>query len=155
MDGKEASILIGDKIPVVTTTTNNNVSVTNVSYIDVGVNLNFTPKVQKDDELMIDLKTQINSLGDVNAQGYYDIKAREVNSSIQAKIGQTVFLGGLITKSDRDNLAKVPGLSSIPLLGRLFQSSEKSKDETELIVTITPRWNDAVSIMNTNAPDTK
>ncbi|HBE77776.1 MAG TPA: hypothetical protein DDW65_08320 [Firmicutes bacterium] len=148
VDGKEASITIGDKIPIeTTTTTGGDLAVTSVSYIDVGVKLNFTPRVQKDDELMIDLKTQINSLGEKGIK-YYNITAREVDSLIQAKIGQTVFLGGLITQADREQLSKVPVLSSIPILGRLFQSSEKSKDETEIIVTITPRWNDAVNIMN-------
>ncbi len=149
VDGKEASILIGDKIPIETTTKNNDgtETVTNVSYVDVGVKLNFTPKVQKEDELIIDLKTQINSIGEKNIK-YYNITAREVNSSIQARIGQTVFLGGLITRKERESLAKIPGFGDIPLLGGLFKRTEKSIDETEVILTITPRWNDSISILS-------
>jgi type II secretory pathway component GspD/PulD (secretin) len=153
LDGKEASILIGQKVPVVTTTTTtttNTVSTYNMNYLDVGVKLNFTPRVQKDNELIIDLKTQISSLGDMDPKGYYTINSREVNSIIQAKIGQTVFLGGLITKNDQDNLRKVPVLSNIPLIGKLFQSSDKSNEDNELIITITPKWNETINISNTN-----
>ena len=117
-----------------------------MTYLDAGVKLIFTPRVQKDDELIIDLKTQINSLGNKNGD-YYIIGTRELASSIQVKIGQTVFIGGLITKDDQETLSKMPGLSSIPLLGKLFQNNLKSKDETELIVTITPRWSDTVSVL--------
>jgi Type II secretory pathway, component PulD len=153
MDGKEASILIGNKVPVVTTTTTNGVSTTNVSYIDAGVKLNFTPRVQSGDELIIDLRTQINSLGNKSGD-YYMIGAREVDSSIQAKIGQTVFIGGLITQDERESLSKVPILGSIPLLGLLFQNNQNSNDTTELIVTITPRWSDTVSMLKVE-PESK
>jgi type IV pilus assembly protein PilQ len=147
IDGKEASILIGNRVPVVTTTTTNGVSTTNVNYIDAGVKLNFIPRVQNGDELIIDLKTEINSLGNKSGD-YYIIGARQVDSSIQAKIGQTVFIGGLITQDERENLSKVPILGSIPLLGLLFQNKQNSNDKTELIVTITPRWSDTVSVLN-------
>jgi type II secretory pathway component GspD/PulD (secretin) len=148
IDGKAASILIGDKVPVVNRDKDGNET---VEYLDVGVTLNFTPWVQYNDDIRIDMKTQVNSLGE-KTDGYYTISAREVSSKLQAEIGETLFIGGLITSEDRVTLSKTPFLSSIPLLGKLFQHSEKSKDETELIVTITPRWTHTVQINNLNTP---
>lgn len=145
VDGKEASILIGDKIPIITKETSGDTTTEIVNYLDVGVRLNFTPWLQQQDEVAIDLKTQVNSLGEKNDQGYYKIQAREMNSRVQVKIGETLFLGGLISQTERDSLAKIPLLSDIPLLGQLFRRSEKIKDDTELIVTITPRLNNSVS----------
>jgi type II secretory pathway component GspD/PulD (secretin) len=154
VDGKNASILIGDKIPVINRDKDNNET---VEYLDVGVKLNFTPWVQYDDDIRIDMMTQVNSLGEKNGD-YYTISAREVNSKLQARIGETLFIGGLITSEERNTLMQTPGLSRIPLFGKLFQHSEKLKDESELIVTITPRWTHAVQINNhdnQNPPEVK
>lgn len=144
VDGKPASILIGDKVPLETKDTDGNISVT---YQEVGVKLNFTPWVQQDDDIRLDLMTQVNSLGEKIGNNY-TIKAREVSSRIQAKIGETIFIGGLISQEERNTLSKVPVLAEIPLLGKLFRYNEKAKEETELIVTITPRWTNSVQIKN-------
>lgn len=140
MDGQEASILIGEKVPFETKDKDDNITVT---FMDVGVKLIFTPRVQQGNEVFFDLKTQVNSLGEKTGN-YYIIGAREVSSKIQARIGETVFLGGLITKEERETLSKVPGLGDLFLIGKLFQRKDKSKEDTELIITITPKWNESV-----------
>ena len=145
VDGKEASILIGDKVPVEMSNTSGSVITTSIQYVEVGVKLIFTPWMQNDKEMLIDLKTQVNSIGEKVGNAYI-IGAREVNSSIQAQIDETVFLGGLITQKERDNISKVPGLSELPFLGKLFQNEEKTTEETEIILTITPRWNRSVNM---------
>lgn len=145
VDGKEAFILIGDKVPVEITSASGGVITTTVQYIEVGVKLIFTPQVQNDSELFIDLKTQVNSIGEKVGNAYI-IGAREVNSSIQAKIDETVFLGGLITQKERESISKVPGFGDLPLFGKLFQNKEKTTEETEIILTITPRWNHSVDL---------
>ncbi|HYH04533.1 MAG TPA: secretin N-terminal domain-containing protein [Bacillota bacterium] len=146
VDGKPASILIGDKVPLETKDADGNISVT---YQEVGVKLNFTPWVQQTDDIRLDLMTQVNSLGE-KVGNNYTIKAREVSSRIQAKIGETLFIGGLISHEERNTLSKVPVLADIPLLGKLFRNTEKAKEETELIVTITPRWTHSIQIKNNN-----
>jgi type IV pilus assembly protein PilQ len=145
VDGKEASILIGDKVPIEISNVSGGVVTTTVQYVEVGVKLIFTPLVQNDTELLIDLKTQVNSIGEKVGNAYI-IGAREVNSSIQAEIDQTVFLGGLISQKERENISKVPGLGDLPLLGKLFQNIEKTSEETEIILTITPRWNKTMDL---------
>jgi type II secretory pathway component HofQ len=102
-----------------------------------------------DNEIGIDLKTQVSSLGNIEKIGdvnYYIIGNREVKSKVQAKIGETIFLGGLITQAERESFQKIPFLGDLPVLGKMFQNKEKSKDEKELIITITPRWNQPVKL---------
>ncbi|HOJ78179.1 MAG TPA: secretin N-terminal domain-containing protein [Bacillota bacterium] len=142
VEGKEASILIGDKIPVENRDKDGNIT---VEYIDVGVKLVLTPWMQQDNEISIDLKTEVNSVGEKNGN-YFRIGARELRSKIQTKIGETIFLGGLITQEDRKNLMKVPVVGELPLFGNLFRYSQKTQEETELIITITPRWNNSINI---------
>ena len=137
VDGEKASILIGEKVPFETKDKDGNITIT---FIDVGVKLIFTPKIQQGDELVFDLITQVNSIGDKTGNSYI-IGAREVSSKIQARIGETVFLGGLITQQERETLMKVPVLGDIFLLGKLFRRSDTTKEDTELIITITPKWN--------------
>ena len=137
LNGKEALILIGDKVPVETKDKDGNLTMT---YLEVGVKLSFTPWVQKVDEVLLDLKTQFNSLGEKTGS-YYLINAREVSSRLQAKFGETVYLGGLISQKERKAFSKIPYLGDLPLLGKLFQRTEKSHEETELILTITPKLN--------------
>ena len=143
LDGKEATILIGNKVPVETKDSSGN---TVVNYLEVGVKLSFTPRVQHGDEIAIDIKTQVNSLGE-KVNNYYIIGAREVTSRIQAKNGETVFLGGLISQEERDSLMKVPVLGDLFLIGKLFQFNDRNKEQTELIISITPKWNDSVNLI--------
>ena len=145
VDGKEASILIGDKVPIEMSSTSGSVITSSVQYVEVGVKLIFTPRMQNESEMLIDLKTQVNSIGEKVGNAYI-IGAREVNSSIQAKIDETVFLGGLITQKERESISKVPGLGDLPLFGKLFQNKEQTTEETEIILTITPRWNKPVDL---------
>lgn len=153
VDGKEASILIGDKVPIEMSSTSGSVITSSVQYVEVGVKLIFTPKMQNENEILIDLKTQVNSIGEKSGNAYI-IGAREVNSSIQAKIDETVFLGGLITQKERESISKVPGLGDLPLFGKLFQNKDKTTEETEIILTITPRWNRLIDL-STSATGTK
>ncbi len=137
MNGQESSIVIADQIPIETSDEDGNI---NVNYVDVGIKLNFTPIVQKGDELFLDLNTQVSSLGDKMGSSYKIIN-KEVKSRIQAKIGETVFLGGLISQEEQNNTSKVPILSRIPLIGKIFKTEYKQQTESELIITLTPRWN--------------
>jgi type II secretory pathway component GspD/PulD (secretin) len=150
IDGKEASILIGDKIPVIKEITETTISRTaTIEYIDVGVKLIFTPRIQQNDEVTIALKTQVNTLGEKDpTTGYYIIGAREVSTNVQAKLNETVFIGGLISQEEREKLMKIPILGNIFVIGTLFRHKEKVKTETELIITITPRWTTSINLAN-------
>jgi len=150
IDGKTASIMIGDQIPIETTDKDAEGDIEKtVTYKDVGVKLNFTPRIQQNDELQLDFKTEVSSLGEKMGENY-KIGTREATSCLQVKIGETIVIGGLISEKERENLMKVPILGDLFLLGKLFQRTEKEKEKTELIITITPRWNQGVMPENVN-----
>ncbi len=141
---EKATILIGDKIPVVTTTAGSNGFVSeNISYQDVGLKLEVEPIVSPDDEVAIKLGLEVSSVaGEVRTTGgslAYQIGTRNANTTLRLRDGETQLLGGLISKSDRNSSNRIPGLGDLPVAGRLFSSTKDDVQNTELVLAITPR----------------
>lgn len=141
---EKAKILIGDKVPVVTTTTNATGSVSeNISYLDVGIKLDVESVVSPDDEVLIKLGLEVSTLAKevrTSSGGLaYQIGTRNANTVLRLRDGETQLLGGLISNEDRSSSNRVPGLGDLPVLGRLFSSQKDDLQRTELILAITPR----------------
>lgn len=141
---EKATILIGDKVPVITTTAGSTGFVSeNVNYLDVGLKLEVEPIVSPDDEVTIKLGLEVSSLaGQVRTAGgsvAYQIGTRNANTQLRLRDGETQLLGGLISNEDRTNSNRVPGLGDLPLAGRLFSSQKDDVQRTELVLAITPR----------------
>lgn len=141
---QKATILIGDKVPVITTTAGANGFVSeNVSYLDVGLKLDVEPTVSPDDEVAIKLGLEVSALaGEVRTAGgsvAYQIGTRNANTTLRLRDGETQVLGGLISNEDRATANRVPGLGDLPLAGRLFSSQKDDSRRTELVLAITPR----------------
>jgi len=141
---EKATILIGDKIPVVTTTAGSNGFVSeNISYQEVGLKLEVEPIVSPDDEVAIKLGLEVSSVaGEVRTTGgslAYQIGTRNANTTLRLRDGETQLLGGLISKSDRNSSNRIPGLGDLPVAGRLFSSNKDDVQSTELVLAITPR----------------
>jgi general secretion pathway protein D len=141
---EKATILIGDKIPVITTTAGSNGFVSeNVSYQDVGLKLEVEPIVSPDDEVSIKLALEVSTLaGQVRTTGgslAYQIGTRNANTTLRLRDGETQLLGGLISRDERSSSNRVPGLGDVPLAGRLFSSQKDDNQRTELVLAITPR----------------
>lgn len=141
---EKATILIGDKVPVITTTAGASGFVSeNVNYLDVGLKLEVEPIVSPDDEVTIKLGLEVSSLaGQVRTAGgsvAYQIGTRNANTQLRLRDGETQLLGGLISNDDRSNSNRVPGLGDLPLAGRLFSSQKDDVQRTELVLAITPR----------------
>ncbi|QHE86656.1 cohesin domain-containing protein [Hydrogenophaga sp. BPS33] len=141
---EKATILIGDKVPVITTTAGTGGFVSeNVNYLDVGLKLEVEPIVSPDDDVTIKLGLEVSSLaGEVRTAGgsvAYRIGTRNANTQLRLRDGETQLLGGLISNEDRTNANRVPGLGDLPLAGRLFSSQKDDVQRTELVLAITPR----------------
>lgn len=141
---EKATILIGDKIPVVTTTAGSNGFISeNISYQDVGLKLEVEPIVSPDDEVAIKLGLEVSSVaGEVRTTGgslAYQIGTRNAATTLRLRDGETQLLGGLISKSDRSSSNRIPGLGDLPVAGRLFSSNKDDVQNTELVLAITPR----------------
>ena len=143
-NNEKAKILVGDKVPIITTTSTANVGISeSVTYVDVGLKLDVEPRVTLDNFVNIKVGLEVSSLGEKtvtnNGATVYTIGTRNANTVLRLKHGETQILAGLILDDERKNASKLPGLGDIPLLGRLFSSQEDRKSKTEIVLAITPR----------------
>jgi general secretion pathway protein D len=152
LDNKQAKVNIGDKVPILLsstttqpisgTTTGVPTITTNVEFKDVGIKLTVKPKVDLSNDVTLELNLEVTSLGDLvdlgNNVKQFRFGNRTAETVLNVKNGETVVIGGLIRDEDRVNYNKIPGLGDIPLLGKLFSGTDKTKQKTDVILTITP-----------------
>jgi general secretion pathway protein D len=141
---EKAKIHIGDKLPVFTTTSTANVGVSaSVNYLDVGLKLDVEPSVYLHDEVGIRVGLEVSRVVQQIAgpQGAvaYQIGTRSAATVLRLKNGETQVLAGLINDEERASANKLPGLSRIPILGRLFSNNRDDRNKTEIVLLITPR----------------
>lgn len=134
LDGKEAKILSGSKIPIRERTDE---GVETIKYMDVGLSMIITPRLSSDEVITMDVYVTIDSLGEELIQGYPVINSREEKVIIRANLGETVVIGGLITSEDVENIRKIPFLADIPIFGKLFQFTHTKTKKTEIVILLT------------------
>jgi general secretion pathway protein D len=142
----KAKVHIGQKLPVFTTTTNFTGSTSvaaSVSYLDIGLKLDVEPTIQLDNDVVIKIGLEVSNLiRQVTGPGgttAYEIGTRNTATVLRLADGETQVLAGLINDEDRKSAAGVPGLSRIPVLGRLFGTTTDTRNKTEVVLLITPR----------------
>jgi general secretion pathway protein D len=141
---EKAKVLIGDKVPIITTTTGQIGFVSDtVSYLDVGLKLEIEPTIYANDEVAIKLALEVGSLaGQIKTNSgtvAYQISTRNASTALRLKDGETQLLAGLLSKEDRTSASRVPLAGDVPVLGRLFSSQLDDGSRTELVLAITPR----------------
>lgn len=151
----KANILIGDRVPVITTTSTANVGVSEaVSYLDVGLKLEVEPHVFLDSEVGVKVSLEVsNIVREVRSRSgtlTYQIGTRLATTNLRLKDGETQVLAGLISDEDRRSAVGLPWLLDLPLLGRLFSSERSDRSKTEIVLLITPR---VVRNLVTESPD--
>lgn len=139
-----ARVMIGDKIPVITTTTGTGGFISeSVNYLDVGLKLEVEPTVYADDEVSMKLALEVSSLGSQvrSSTGTiaYQIGTRNATTTLRLRDGETQLLAGLISREDRSASNRLPGVGDLPVLGRLFSSDRDESNRKELVLAITPR----------------
>jgi general secretion pathway protein D len=101
------------------------------------VNIDVTPRVHHDGEVTLALKLEVSSLGPL-FQNNPTFRSRTVNSTIRLRDGETNVLAGLITDEERTSLTGIPGLSDLPVIGRIFSRNRIEATETDIVMTLTP-----------------
>jgi general secretion pathway protein D len=150
LNNHETTIKVGDKIPVVQNyitsglgtvngTNPSNLNVGAVQYIDTGVLLDVTPRVNPGGLVYLNIQQVVSKPTSQDQFGNFTIANRALSTQVAVQSGQTVLLGGLIQQSDINTDNGVPFLNRIPVLGRLFGTTNRNHDRKELIVLITPR----------------
>jgi len=141
---EKAKVLIGDKVPIITTTTSQTGFVSDsVSYLDVGLKLEIEPTIYANDEVLIKLALEVGSLASqiktTSGTVAYQISTRNASTALRLKDGETQLLAGLLSKEDRTSANRIPLVGDVPVLGRLFSSQLDDGSRTELVLAITPR----------------
>ena len=138
----KAKVLIGDRVPVITVTTNNGVSSDSVNYVDVGLKLDVEPNVYLDDEVAIKINLEVSSvvkeITSKSGTTAYQIGTRNAATVLRLQDGETQVLAGLISDEDRVTANKVPGIGDLPMLSRLFGSQQDDITRSEIVLSITP-----------------
>jgi len=118
------------------------VPITSFTYQNVGINIDIEPRVHHNKEISLKLKVEISSLaGTVSAGGGLTqpiIGTREIDTTIRLKDQETNLLAGLIREEERKSMSGVPGLSDIPVVKRLFGTTETNIQQTDIVLTLTP-----------------
>jgi general secretion pathway protein D len=136
----QAQINISQSIPYVTsqTTDLNNGTISNYSFLDVGIVLTVTPRITSNGYVTMDVTQTANDLVSYTSFNAPIVNQREAQTTASVKDGETIVLGGIMNTSFGSTVSKVPILGDIPLIGNLFKSTSRTKKKTELLVFLTP-----------------
>ena len=152
-EGEKGKILIGQSVPIATTSftpfsgTGTDSSaysgiggqpLTSFNYQEVGIKIEVEPRVHHNGDISLKLKLEVSSIVDNKAGFQPVIGKRTVETVLRVKNGESVMIAGLLKDTERTSLNGIKGLADIPLLGRLFSSTKKEMEQTDVMMTITP-----------------
>ncbi|KYZ76448.1 type II and III secretion system protein [Anaerosporomusa subterranea] len=136
LDGKQARIMVGDRIPVLVERTENNKTTTTIEYVDAGIKLSYTPRINENGLITAAVRTEVSTPTLVPEMKAYRITTREAETTVRMKDGETIVIGGLIGSDESKQFSKIPGLGDLPILGALFRNTNQTKNETEVIIIL-------------------
>jgi len=145
MNNQTASIAVGNQIPINQTSVNTGIgtatSYSQVTYLSTGVILNVQPRINPGGLVYMNISQEVSQADKSTplVNGNPAISQRKLATQVAVQSGQTVLLGGLIEQAEGNTDTGIPGINRVPVLGRLFGNTSRSRNRTELIVLITPR----------------
>ncbi|XDD44217.1 type II secretion system secretin GspD [Leptospira sp. WS60.C2] len=147
LDNQEAEINVGQDVPVRTQNRNaglggdNAVTVANFEYRPTGIKLKFTPHINKNNRITLDLYQEIKNVAGISSEatgGNPTFNKRDIKTTIVVDNIQTIVIGGLLSNDKQKKVQKIPILGEIPLLGTLFRRTTNQNRKTNLMVFLTP-----------------
>jgi general secretion pathway protein D len=144
-EGKTAQARFGQRVPVpvtifapIATGGVPQQPITSFQYENIGVNIDITPRTHHNNDVTLDLKVLVSN---ISGTGFGDLPTfgnREINTTIRLRDGETNMLAGLISDNERHSLSGIPGLSDIPVIGRLFGHTQTTTEQSDIVLTLTP-----------------
>jgi pilus assembly protein CpaC len=143
INGKPASFLSGGEFPYPMVQGGAGVGAVTIAFREYGIKINFLPVITPRGTIRLQVSPEVSALDYANAVTFegFTIPAlttRKITTEVELASGQSFVIAGLLDNELTETLNKMPGLANIPLLGKLFQSRSRSKDNTELLVMVTP-----------------
>ena len=146
VDGETAQAEFGERVPVPITTFTPIATggiaqqpVTTFQYENIGVNIQVTPRVHHNNDVSIALEVRLSTISGTGFGGLPSFGNRAVNTVLRLADGETSLVSGLINEVERTSLNGTPGLASVPVLGKLFSANRKEVEESDIVLTLTPR----------------
>lgn len=143
-NGKEASFLAGGEFPYpVVSGTSGGTAAVSIEFKEYGIRLSFIPTITPRGTIRLQVAPEVSALdytNEVQISGFTvpGLTDRTVNTEVELSDGQSFVIGGLLDNSVTQTFEKIPFLGDIPILGKFFQSIQRTKNNTELIVIVTP-----------------
>ncbi len=144
-DGLAAEAHFGERVPVPVTTFTPIAAggvaqqpITSFNYEDIGVNIEIVPRIHHNDEVSLELVVDISNISGTGFGALPKFGSREISTTLRLRDGETNILAGLIRDEEREALDGIPGLSRVPILGRLFGRTGTESQETDIILTLRP-----------------
>lgn len=148
-DNAKASIKIGDKVPTATGSYNAGVAGVGVSplvntqftFLDVGVNVEILPKIHDNNEVSLHIDLDVSQVKDrIDLGGVLEpeISQNKATADVRLRDGEVNLIGGIIQQTNSRSNTGIPGLGSVPLLGKLFSGESVERDRTELVIALIP-----------------
>ena len=136
MQGREAVINIGGEVPVPAVSVTNSTTTTSIEYRPAGIILKCRPFVNADGYIDSVLHIEVSAPTFVKEMKAYSFQKRSVDTQVRLQDGETLVIGGLISKEEEKQFAKIPFLGDIPILGQLFQNRSSRTSNEEIMIFI-------------------
>jgi pilus assembly protein CpaC len=142
-NGKEASFVVGGEFPIPVLQGGANSGAVTIQFREFGVRLTFNPVITDNGTIRLYVKPEVSSLDYANAVSFNGftipaLSTRKMETNIELGEGQSFVIAGLIDNRLTETMSKIPGLANLPILGNLFQSKQLNRNNTELVVMVTP-----------------
>jgi general secretion pathway protein D len=144
-EGITASAKFGDRVPIpvtqflpIATGGAPQQPITSFNYENIGVNIDITPRTHHDSDVTLALNIAVTSISGSGFGGLPTFGNREIKTQIRLRDGETSMLAGLIRDEERKSLDGIPGLSDLPLVGKMFAHNQKTSNQTDIVLTLTP-----------------
>ncbi|GGB16312.1 hypothetical protein GCM10011380_02260 [Sphingomonas metalli] len=140
LSGETSTFLVGGEIPILVS---QGLGAVSVQYKDYGVALSYTPTVLADGRINLHVRpsvSQLSSAGSIQTNGTTipALSTRRAETTVELGSGQSLVIGGLMSNNHQNSIDKTPFLGDLPILGALFRSNNFRRDETELVIVVTP-----------------
>jgi len=157
MEGVTAQARFGERVPVPVTTFSPVAQgglpiqpTTSFQYENIGVNIDITPRTHHEDEVTLALRVNVQAVSGTGFGGLPTFANREINTQIRLRDGETNMLAGLIRDEERRSLDGIPGLSDLPVIGRVFAHNKTEVTQSDIILTLTPH---IIRVLDVNEAD--
>lgn len=153
MSGETADFLVGGEVPIVTSSSNG----TSVSYKEFGIKLNVGARVSSSKRIRITLGEEVSSVDSTYTSSagmsFPTFQTRRARTTVELADGESFLLGGLISSNEREELARLPFIGDVPLLGALFRNAKTERTQGELVVVATVNLVKPVTTREVTLPD--